>query len=272
MSAGESRPAPTLVLSLFPGIDLLGRAFEAKGFCVVRGPDLIWGSPVETFHAPPSLFSGVIAGPPCVDFSSANRSPVTPRGLALLEQTRRVIREAKPIWFLIENVPRAPDIHVEGYSHQRLDVRASEFGAPHRRLRHFQFGHAKGQKLALSRDRRVTETTSTPLASRPGRRSWPDLCALMGLPSPIYFPALTATQARRALCNGVHFAVASALASAIASPLASPSISLCECGCGRTVTPPAHNATPACRKRRQRARDAAAPRAPRGVTDLALAA
>jgi hypothetical protein len=30
-----------LVLSLFPGIDLFGRGFEAAGFCVVRGPDLI---------------------------------------------------------------------------------------------------------------------------------------------------------------------------------------------------------------------------------------
>jgi site-specific DNA-cytosine methylase len=28
-----------LVLSLFPGIGLLDMAFEAHGFCVVRGPD-----------------------------------------------------------------------------------------------------------------------------------------------------------------------------------------------------------------------------------------
>ena len=33
----------TLVLSLFPGIGLLDMAFEAEGFCVVRGPDLLWG-------------------------------------------------------------------------------------------------------------------------------------------------------------------------------------------------------------------------------------
>ena len=34
-----------LVLSLFPGIDLLGRGFEAEGFCVVRGPDLLHAGP-----------------------------------------------------------------------------------------------------------------------------------------------------------------------------------------------------------------------------------
>lgn len=30
-----------LVLSLFPGIGLLDMAFEAEGYCVVRGPDKI---------------------------------------------------------------------------------------------------------------------------------------------------------------------------------------------------------------------------------------
>ena len=30
-----------LVLSSFPGIDMLGRAFEEHGFCVVRGPDVL---------------------------------------------------------------------------------------------------------------------------------------------------------------------------------------------------------------------------------------
>lgn len=32
-----------LLLALFPGIDLLGRGFELEGFCVVRGPDKLWG-------------------------------------------------------------------------------------------------------------------------------------------------------------------------------------------------------------------------------------
>lgn len=32
-----------MILSLFPGIGLLDMAFEEEGFCVVRGPDLLWG-------------------------------------------------------------------------------------------------------------------------------------------------------------------------------------------------------------------------------------
>ena len=38
-----------LVLSIFPGIDLLGRAFENEGFCVVRGPDLLWGGDIKNY-------------------------------------------------------------------------------------------------------------------------------------------------------------------------------------------------------------------------------
>jgi hypothetical protein len=48
-----------LVLSVFPGADLLGRGFEQEGFCVVRGPDLVWGGDVRTFHPPPGAFGGV---------------------------------------------------------------------------------------------------------------------------------------------------------------------------------------------------------------------
>jgi site-specific DNA-cytosine methylase len=59
-----------LVLSLFPGIGLLDRAFEDAGFCVVRGPDLLWGGDVGRFHPPAGRFDGVIGGPPCQMFST----------------------------------------------------------------------------------------------------------------------------------------------------------------------------------------------------------
>lgn len=54
----------TLVLSLFPGGGLLDRAFEETGYCVVRGPDVIWGGDVRTFHPPAGCFDGVIGGDP----------------------------------------------------------------------------------------------------------------------------------------------------------------------------------------------------------------
>ena len=61
----------SLVLSLFPGIGLLDRAFEEEGFCVVRGPDLLWGGDIKTFHPPAGKFDGVIGGPPCQLFSAS---------------------------------------------------------------------------------------------------------------------------------------------------------------------------------------------------------
>jgi hypothetical protein len=39
-----------LLLSLFPGIDLLGRGFELEGFNVVRGPDPIFGGARTPFQ------------------------------------------------------------------------------------------------------------------------------------------------------------------------------------------------------------------------------
>ena len=60
-----------LVLSLFPGLDLLGHAFTEQGFSVVRGPDPLYNSRIEDFHIPRSSVTGIIAGPPCQDFSKA---------------------------------------------------------------------------------------------------------------------------------------------------------------------------------------------------------
>lgn len=114
-----------LVLSLFPGIGLLDRGFEDAGFCVVRGPDLVFGGDIRRFHVPAGRFDGVIGGPPCQDFSKARRSQQTGEGADMLRQFVRVVTEAKPQWWLAENVPGVPDIRIDGYSWQRLDLNAS---------------------------------------------------------------------------------------------------------------------------------------------------
>ena len=49
-----------LVLSLYPGIGLLDRAFEDEGYMVVRGPDPLWGGDIRRFHVPAGAFAGVI--------------------------------------------------------------------------------------------------------------------------------------------------------------------------------------------------------------------
>jgi DNA (cytosine-5)-methyltransferase 1 len=100
-----------MVLSLFPGIGLLDQAFEEEGFCVVRGPDLMWGGDVTRFRPPAGLFDGVIGGPPCQAFSrlrfliEANGYRTAPN---LIPEFERILDEAMPRWFVMENVPDAP--------------------------------------------------------------------------------------------------------------------------------------------------------------------
>jgi DNA (cytosine-5)-methyltransferase 1 len=100
-----------LVLSIFPGIDLLGRAFEEEGFCVVRGPDLLWGGDIHAFHPPAGRFDGMIGGPPCQAFSrmvhmvKANGYKVADN---LIPEFERVVQEAEPAWWIMENVLAAP--------------------------------------------------------------------------------------------------------------------------------------------------------------------
>ena len=95
-----------LVLSLFPGIGILDRAFEEHGFCVVRGPDLLWGD-IKQFHPPAGRFDGVIGGSPCQCFSRLAHI-VRHNGYAvgenLIPEFERVVREAQPTWFVMENV------------------------------------------------------------------------------------------------------------------------------------------------------------------------
>jgi DNA (cytosine-5)-methyltransferase 1 len=126
-----------LVLSVFPGIDLLGRGFELEGFCVVRGPDLIWGGDVRDFHPPTGVFDGVIGGPPCQLFSRLRH--MNPhcgeKHGNMIPEFARVVREAEPRWWVMENVPEAPapglpDMH-------ELVLNNRWLGEEQNRLRHF---------------------------------------------------------------------------------------------------------------------------------------
>jgi DNA (cytosine-5)-methyltransferase 1 len=132
-----------LVLSLFPGIGLLDMAFEEEGFCVVRGPDLLWGGDVKRFHPPAGKFDGVIGGPPCQHWSAlahlvrANGYEVAPD---MIPEFVRVVHETEPIWFLMENVPGAPVPTVCDYGVGDRLIRDVWVGGVTNRLRRFSFG------------------------------------------------------------------------------------------------------------------------------------
>lgn len=248
-----------LVLSLFPGAGLLDRGFEQAGFCVVRGPDTLLGWRIEDFHAPASHFCGVIGGPPCQDFSRARRAPPTGHGVRMLKEFARVVTESQPEWWLMENVPQVPDVHIPGYAVQRFNCFAYEFGLKQRRNRCFQFGSRDGMQLILRRRAqshfgRWAETITT----KHGHRNFADLCELQGLPRNFHLPGLSRTAQIRAVANGVPVPMAHGVAEAIrdrADTLTAAS-RLCECGCGRVIGQRANQrtATPACRKRIERAR------------------
>lgn len=260
---GFSQPPTQLVLSLFPGIDLLGRAFEAEGFCVVRGPDLLWAGDVRRFHVPPGRFDGVIGGPPCQDFSSLRRTDPTTDGQEMIGHFLRLVRESQCRWFLMENVARVPGVAVSGFPLiQRIDIRGGECGIRQRRLRHFQFGSRDAAPLAVDRSVTLREDQAAAVASegrRQNRRGWREFCELMGI-EPLDLPGMTKSARYQAVGNGVPLPMGRLIARAIQKRDVSLSngqhtwLKLCACGCGRTVEGKQVTAGAACRKRLERQR------------------
>jgi DNA (cytosine-5)-methyltransferase 1 len=265
---------PSLILSLFPGIGLLDRAFEENSFCVVRGPDLLWGGDVRRFHPPAGAFQGVIGGPPCQEFSSLRREEPTGEGLELLGEYARVVLEADPEWFLMENVSRVPSVtelpgHIfaqlsHAYTIQRLDINLAWY-CDSTRLRHIQFGSKSGRLLNVTR-RAVTEPLpGAALAS--DDRPFRELCHLQGLPDDFDLPGFLMSEKKRAVGNGVPLPMGRVLAAAIIEAYEGPVTlqcdlaggvtlaAVCACGCGRRVTGKQRYFDYSCRKRAQRKRD-----------------
>ncbi|MFM9964421.1 MAG: DNA cytosine methyltransferase [Planctomycetaceae bacterium] len=241
-----------LVLSLFPGIDLLGRGFERLGFCVVRGPDLLWDASIEESHFPAGKFDGVIGGPPCQNYSDANRRRNTAEGDRLVGHFLRAIAESQPQWFLMENVRNVPDVRVEGYSVQRLHITDAECGGKQSRLRAIQFGSRDGSVIRPLRTEGLRPVTPAVLCRMTGPHDRHSRrIEKQGAP-PLPLKSLTRAARALAIGNAVSFPMALTLAEAVAAR--SPANHCdCPCGCGR-VTARGTQATASCRKRQQRRR------------------
>lgn len=228
-----------LVLSLFPGMDALGMAFEAEGFCVVRGPDVLFGQDVREFHPPPGRFDGIIGGDPCQSHSSlanlVRAKGLEPKFQDMSPEYERVVNEAQPAWFLRENVPRAPDIAPDGYSVRSflLDNWAS-LGQEQQRKRRWWFGVRDGEAPELRRwiefaveaggaKPSVTGRNQGAIgvtgghAGNPPRYSLDEMLKLQGLPPDLFGEHTPFTmQARRKMIgNAVPLPMGGALARAI---------------------------------------------------------
>lgn len=253
-----------MLLSLFPGVDLFGRAFEAEGFSVVRGPDVLWGGDVRTFHPDPWFFAGVFGGTPCQDFSSLRRTRAGGYGLEMLGEFRRVVLEAGPEWWLLENVPRVPDLRIDGYNWQRVDVNQGWYSGVSR-LRHFQFGSRSGRVLDIPRGGVVRGLE--PAALGHDWRGFAEVCRLQGLPVGFDLPALTIAAKIKAVGSGVPIVLGRVVARAVRRAYGLQVLGedpeycfdglaerRCGCGCGRRVEGKAAYAGVACRQRAHRQR------------------
>lgn len=236
-----------LVLSLFPGIGLLDRAFELEGFTVVRGPDLLWGGDVHSFHAPPDRFDGVIGGPPCQAHSrlavmAARSGTVAPD---LIPEFERIVEEARPAWFLMENVPGAQEPAPAGFDVvSRVVDNFWMAETVQGRIRRFSFGldrelewplrfHVETPaKLLVAGTREPAVIASG--GGRPNKKRIRDLtnaaavaesCRLQGLPADFLERAPFTQKAKQEVIgNGVPLPMGRAVARAVRAALTPPSV------------------------------------------------
>jgi DNA (cytosine-5)-methyltransferase 1 len=231
-----------LILSTFcNGIDVLGRGFAESGFCVVQAGDIKFGQDIRNFHASSGKFTGVIGGTCCQNFSGLNRNPNREAGIELLNEFCRVVSEAAPLWFLMENVTRVPNVEVKGYTVQRFNLSPLECGGTQSRNRAFQFGFTEGAYLNIKRDVSSVSGASCVTATegrRAERRTFADVCELQGLPRDFNIEGFTQTAKYDAIGNAVNLLVARRIALAIRerSPHGEARAdTLCACSCGRTL-------------------------------------
>lgn len=219
------------LLDVPPGIGLLGMAAEYEGYCVVNGPDLLWGRDMCGWHPIKSVFEGVIGGPPCQLFSRGNNRPrKTPQHPNLVPEFIRIVQEADPDWFLMENVVGVPNVVIEGYtvSHYKYNLRW--LGEEQNRERYIQFGSKNGATLLLPEALFENPNWESccvasegkkghrPNGFRPGyfpRRPWPRFCELQGLPPDFDLPSFTIGAKYEAVGSGVPIKMGRAIFKAI---------------------------------------------------------
>lgn len=117
-------------------------AFEEEGFCVVRGPDLLWGGDVRRFHPPAGKFDGVIGGDPCQAHSQYKYlNPKSGEKFGdMTPEYARIVAAAAPSWFLRENVPHAPEPQIAGYATRSFTLNNRALGEVQEWTRRFWFG------------------------------------------------------------------------------------------------------------------------------------
>jgi len=119
----------------------------------------------QTFELANGSLAGIIGGPPCQGFSSIGKREISDPRNDLFSSFFRIVSEAKPKFFLAENVP---GILNEQYDHIRkkafsyvkdtyellrpIKICARDFGAPTTRTRVFFYGYLKNEMDCLEEE------------------------------------------------------------------------------------------------------------------------
>jgi len=202
-------------------------AFEECGFCVVRGPELLLGGDIRNWHAIRGKFDGVIGGPPCQTFSDAVIGHEPSHG-NLIPEFERIVEEAAPLWFVMENVAAAPAPRGAIWSEV---IDAWECGSSQHRNRRFSSNLTLDVKR-IPLEERHPDPWPTVLATefkysknskdrrRAGRKvgrkmTMEEVNLAMGLPEDFATPALTMQMSYRVRGNGVPLELGRAIAEAV---------------------------------------------------------
>lgn len=222
-----------LICSTFPGIGLFDEAFEQEGWCVVRGPDLLWGGDVRRFHPPADRFNGIIGGPPCQSWSKMGNTNKARWGddcvmPDMIPEFERVVSEGRPDWFVMENVPDAP-IPVVAQYHVHAELVCDDwFGGITARPRRISFGcrdaaKIAGWKHALHRQQVLAPPNPEAVILSTGQRgnggaraSIDEMARTQGFDASRFeHSPFSVTELRRAIANGVPLAMGRAIARAV---------------------------------------------------------
>lgn len=251
-----------LVLSVFSGVDLFRKAFDEQGFCVVSASDLDFGFDIRDFVPIGGKFDGIIGGSPCQDFSmlNRNRNLLDGYGVQMLREFERIVLIARPKWFLLENVPQVPDVCIDGYFIQRVNLNARHYGSKQNRNRCFQFGSLDNRVLVLPKKCDTAANVERCVVASEGkqkaRRTFADVCELQGLPRDYDLPRFTQSAKYRAIGNGVCLDLGRAVVFGVVHSITFDCryVALCGCGCGEFLTGRQQFASKACSKRAERKR------------------
>ena len=175
------------LVDLFSGVGGLSLGARAAGFNVVASFDydpILSSSYIHNFPDTPvilddlssvdgesivnvagGLVDGVVGGPPCQGFSAIGRRNRSDPRSQLLQHFFRIVREVRPIFFVMENVTGLAYADARGVLEKALRLvkneyeilgpvmlNAADFGAATKRLRLFVIGVHKDRGEALTMD------------------------------------------------------------------------------------------------------------------------